>query len=210
MIRFDQVHKRYANGREALAGVSFAIDDGEMAFLTGPSGAGKSSILMLLALIERPTRGQVFIGHQNTAGAADVQAVQIDTQWVARLAAILDILHRIILLTAALLGLGIVLVVGNTIRLDILNRRGEIEVLKLVGATDGFARRPFLYAGVWYGIGAAGGSSRRAIWQRVPFERLQFWHGHRRLGLFCWAWLARLLGCGEPTHQRYRTHLNFI
>ena len=88
MIRFDQVHKRYANGREALAGVSFALDDGEMAFLTGPSGAGKSSILMLLALIERPTRGQVFIGHQNTAGAADVQAVQIDTQWVARLAAI--------------------------------------------------------------------------------------------------------------------------
>ncbi len=68
MIRFDQVHKRYANGREALAGVSFAIDDGEMAFLTGPSGAGKSSILKLIALIERPTRGQVFVGHQNTAG----------------------------------------------------------------------------------------------------------------------------------------------
>ncbi|MGA2840924.1 MAG: cell division ATP-binding protein FtsE [Steroidobacteraceae bacterium] len=68
MIRFDQVHKRYANGREALAGVSFTIDDGEMAFLTGPSGAGKSSILKLIALIERPTRGQVFIGHQNTAG----------------------------------------------------------------------------------------------------------------------------------------------
>ena len=45
MIRFDQVHKRYANGREALAGVSFQIDQGELAFLTGHSGAGKSSIL---------------------------------------------------------------------------------------------------------------------------------------------------------------------
>lgn len=67
MIRFDQVHKRYANGREALAGVSFRIDDGEMTFLTGHSGAGKSSILKLIALIERPTRGQVFIGNQNTA-----------------------------------------------------------------------------------------------------------------------------------------------
>src|SRR5271154_1009403 len=67
MIRFDQVHKRYANGREALAGVSFHIDDGEMAFLTGHSGAGKSSILKLIALIERPTRGQVFIDNQNTA-----------------------------------------------------------------------------------------------------------------------------------------------
>ncbi len=67
MIRFDQVYKRYANGREALAGVSFAIADGEMAFLTGHSGAGKSSILKLIALIERPTRGQVFIADQNTA-----------------------------------------------------------------------------------------------------------------------------------------------
>jgi cell division transport system ATP-binding protein len=68
VIHFDQVHKRYANGREALAGVSFKIEDGEMAFLTGHSGAGKSSILKLIALIERPTRGQVLINKQNTAG----------------------------------------------------------------------------------------------------------------------------------------------
>ncbi|MDP8984076.1 MAG: cell division ATP-binding protein FtsE [Pseudomonadota bacterium] len=66
MIRFDQVHKRYANGREALSGVSFVIEEGQMAFLTGHSGAGKSSILKMIALIERPTRGQVFVGHQNT------------------------------------------------------------------------------------------------------------------------------------------------
>jgi cell division transport system ATP-binding protein len=68
MIRFDQVYKRYANGREALAGLSFEIEQGEMAFLTGHSGAGKSSILKLIALIERPTRGQVIINRQNTAG----------------------------------------------------------------------------------------------------------------------------------------------
>jgi cell division transport system ATP-binding protein len=68
MIRFDQVHKRYANGREALAGVSFQIEEGELAFLTGHSGAGKSSILKLIALIERPSRGQVFVNKQNTAG----------------------------------------------------------------------------------------------------------------------------------------------
>jgi cell division transport system ATP-binding protein len=67
MIRFDQVHKRYPNGREALAGISFNIEPGELAFLTGHSGAGKSSILKLIALIERPTRGQVFINNQNTA-----------------------------------------------------------------------------------------------------------------------------------------------
>jgi cell division transport system ATP-binding protein len=67
MIRFDQVHKRYPNGRDALAGVSFDIEAGELAFLTGHSGAGKSSILKLIALIERPTRGQVLINNRNTA-----------------------------------------------------------------------------------------------------------------------------------------------
>ena len=67
MIRFDQVYKRYPNGRDALAGVSFNIEAGELAFLTGHSGAGKSSILKLIALIERPTRGQVFINDQTTA-----------------------------------------------------------------------------------------------------------------------------------------------
>lgn len=83
----------------------------------------------------------------------DVQTVQIDTDWVKRLHAILDLLRRVVLLAGVLLGLGIVLVVSNTIRLDILNRRVEIEVMKLVGASDGFARRPFLYSGVWYGLG---------------------------------------------------------
>jgi cell division transport system permease protein len=87
------------------------------------------------------------------AALPDVQTVQIDSEWVERLTAMLAILRRIIWLTGALLGAGVVLVVGNTIRLDILNRRAEIEVMKLVGATDGFARRPFLYSGVWYGLG---------------------------------------------------------
>ena len=90
---------------------------------------------------------------QAIATIADVQAVQIDTEWVKRLHAMLDILRRVVLLTAVLLGAGVVLIVGNTIRLDILNRRQEIEVMKLVGASDGFARRPFLYSGIWYGLG---------------------------------------------------------
>ena len=67
MIRFEQVHKRYSGGRPALAGLSFEIGTGEMAFLTGPSGAGKSTILRLVALIERPTRGQVWVGGQETS-----------------------------------------------------------------------------------------------------------------------------------------------
>jgi cell division transport system permease protein len=87
------------------------------------------------------------------AAMPDVHAVQLDTDWVKRLHAMLDILRRVVLLTACLLGAGVVLIVGNTIRLDILNRRAEIEVMKLVGASDRFARRPFLYSGIWYGLG---------------------------------------------------------
>src|SRR6202049_2964741 len=68
MIRSDKVYKRYANGREALSGVSFHIESGALTFLTGHSGAGKSSILKLIALIERPTRGQVIVNSQNTSG----------------------------------------------------------------------------------------------------------------------------------------------
>ena len=67
MIRFEQVHKRYASGRQALGGLSFDVAAGEMVFLTGPSGAGKSTILKLIALIERPSRGQVTVAAQSTA-----------------------------------------------------------------------------------------------------------------------------------------------
>jgi len=67
MIRFENVHKRYPSGREALSGVTFTLEKGEMAFLTGPSGAGKSTLLKLIALIERPTRGTVLVNNQNTA-----------------------------------------------------------------------------------------------------------------------------------------------
>jgi cell division transport system permease protein len=87
------------------------------------------------------------------AAMGEVQTVQIDTEWVKRLHAMLDLLRRVVLLTGGLLGIGIVLIVSNTIRLDILNRRAEIEVMKLVGASDGFTRRPFLYTGIWYGLG---------------------------------------------------------
>jgi cell division transport system ATP-binding protein len=67
MISFERVHKRYPNGREALTNVSFSLAAGEMAFLTGHSGAGKSTILRLVALIDRPTRGQVIVNRANTA-----------------------------------------------------------------------------------------------------------------------------------------------
>jgi cell division transport system ATP-binding protein len=67
MIVFDRVAKRYPNGREALAGVSLRVNPGEMVFLTGKSGAGKSSVLKLIALLERPTRGTVLVNGRNTS-----------------------------------------------------------------------------------------------------------------------------------------------
>ena len=66
MITFDHVSKRYPNGREALTNVTFNVDRGEMVFLTGRSGAGKSTVLKLIALLERPTRGIVLVNGKNT------------------------------------------------------------------------------------------------------------------------------------------------
>ena len=83
---------------------------------------------------------------------AAIEYVQIDTAWVERLNAILDFLRRIVVVATIILVIGAVIIVGNTIRLDIQNRRDEIEVLKLLGASDGFVRRPFLYVGLWYGL----------------------------------------------------------
>lgn len=87
--------------------------------------------------------------------APSVDVVQLDSAWVNRLNAILAGLERVLMLTAGVLALGVLVIVGNTIRLDIQNRRDEIEVTKLVGGSDAFVRRPFLYSGVWYGLGGA-------------------------------------------------------
>jgi cell division transport system ATP-binding protein len=67
MIQFGQVFKRYPNGYDALKNINFTLDNGEMAFLTGHSGAGKSTLLKLIALIERPSRGQALVNHKNLA-----------------------------------------------------------------------------------------------------------------------------------------------
>ena len=81
----------------------------------------------------------------------ETEFAQLDLQWVQRLTAMLDIARRGVLVISSLLALAVLLVIGNTIRLEIQNRHDEIVVTKLIGATNAFVRRPFLYSGIWYG-----------------------------------------------------------
>lgn len=83
---------------------------------------------------------------------AEVDLVQYDAAWRRRLGAILGLSQRSALVLAGLLALATLLVVGNTVRLDIQSRAEEIAVMQLIGASAGFVRRPFLYTGIWYGL----------------------------------------------------------
>ena len=109
-------------------------------------------------LVVSPARGITSAGQLGPVVAAAeaspaVDFVQLDTQWLQRLFAFVDIAQRAIVVIAVLLGVAVAFTVGNTIRLDIQNRRQEIEVTKLIGGSDAFIRRPFLYTGFWYGVG---------------------------------------------------------
>ena len=108
-------------------------------------------------LVVRPgassTAQSMILLNEELSNLPETEFVQSDTDWVKRFHAILDILERATAIGAALLGAAILVIIGNTIRLDIQNRREEIEVTKLIGASNAFVRRPFLYTGFWYGLG---------------------------------------------------------
>jgi len=98
------------------------------------------------------TREQAELLLKALAALPEVEVAKLDQRWLERLYAILEIVRRGVFVFSVLLGFAVVVVIGNTIRLDIEARREEIVVLKLLGASDGFVRRPFLYAGLWYGV----------------------------------------------------------
>lgn len=77
---------------------------------------------------------------------------KLDIDWLARLNAIVSMLEEAVITVALLLMISVVLIIGNTIRLSIISRKEEIEVMKLVGATESFIQRPFVYTGIWYGL----------------------------------------------------------
>lgn len=98
----------------------------------------------------RPAQMEILLARVKSLAPVDL--AQLDMDWVRRLNGIIELGKRGVLLLAGLLAMAILLVVGNTIRLTILNRRDEIVVTKLIGATNAFIRRPFLYTGLWYGL----------------------------------------------------------
>lgn len=107
-------------------------------------------------LVVRPSPGNtsasMLLLKEELENLPETEFVQVDTEWVQRFHAILDIVRQAVAIGAALLGIAIVVIIGNTIRLDIENRRDEIEVTKLIGASNAFVRRPFLWTGFWYGL----------------------------------------------------------
>ena len=108
------------------------------ALIISPTGGSTSDVSELAMALE---------------GMEETALVQLDTAWVKRLRSILELALRVVDIVTVLLGFGVIIVIGNTIRLEINNRQDEIEVIKLVGGSNGYVRRPFLYSGFWYGFG---------------------------------------------------------
>ena len=154
-----------ARGRHDVAAVTVIPADQGLADFRRYSGFGDA----LTALKENPLPHVLHVRPRaETSSAAaleslrryfsawpEVDVVQADAQWVMRFNAILEVLRRLLGIAAALLSVGVLAVVGNTIRLEIAARRPEIEVTKLVGGSNAFVRRPFLYTGALYGLGGA-------------------------------------------------------
>lgn len=103
----------------------------------------------------RAPKAQIDALLKDLAALPEVEQAKLDRQWLERLYAIVDIVKRAVVMIAGLLALTVLVVIGNTVRLDIEGRREEIAVLKLIGASHAFIRRPFLYSGLWYGLAGA-------------------------------------------------------
>lgn len=149
-------------GMPGVADAEYISRDQALNEFQQQSGLGEA----LKELPENPLPGVVLVTPQEVDKAAlealctrlaelpKVQQAQLDLVWVERLAAILKLGDRFVFGLTVLLVVALLLVIGNTIRLHIENRRTEIEVIKLVGGTDSYVRRPFLYMGALYGFGA--------------------------------------------------------
>ena len=133
--------------------------------------------LLVVTLRDRRSDHAALVAlRDRVAAQTEVHSVHLDLMWIDRLAAIIETLRRIVQVLFAMLGLGILLIVGNTIRLAIESQREEIGIIRLFGATDAFIRRPFLYMGLWYGLTAGGAACALVVaatrLAAEPVERL--------------------------------------
>ena len=139
------------------------------------------NVLHIRPTVEAASPAEVDALKRYLAAWPEVDTVQVDAAWVQRLDAILDVLRHILLAAAALLGLGVLAMIGNTVRLEIQNRRSEIEVVKLVGGSNAFVRRPFLYTGILYGVTGGliswGLIAAAVLWLREPVATLARLYG---------------------------------
>ena len=109
--------------------------------------------LLLVAPADQLVDGQVQQLRAELESYPEVAEAVLDMAWLQRLNTLMELSRRLVLALALVLVLGVVLILGNTIRLAIENRREEIVIVKLVGGSNAFVRRPFLYTGLWYGVG---------------------------------------------------------
>lgn len=137
----DQALKEFS-ASTGLSDVIFGLGDNPL--------PGVISVVPRLANQDAVTLEQL---QQKLQSQRHVDSVQLDLMWVKRLYQFMELGQRLVWALAALLGLAVLLIIGNTIRLSIESRRDEIRVVKLVGGTDAFVRRPFLYTGLWFGFG---------------------------------------------------------
>lgn len=144
--------------RGDIAAVTLRTPEEGLATLRERSGLGDAIDALdgnpLPSLLMVTAKGDDLLLAASLQNLPEAELVQHDALWRQRLDGWLRFGGRVAWVLAALLGLGALLVVGNTVRLDIQSRREEIGVLQLLGATDGFIRRPFLYLGAWYGLAA--------------------------------------------------------
>ncbi len=110
------------------------------------------SIVIIFPKIDALTEGKDRQIIDFIVSQPEVEVAQYDQQWVKRLYGIIEIIQRFVIIFSAFIGVGVLLIIGNTIRMAIYYHRSEIEITKLFGATDHFIRRPFLYSGFWYGL----------------------------------------------------------
>jgi cell division transport system permease protein len=148
--------KRSEVARAAYTSRDQALKDFRARTDLGPvlDALGANPLPASITLTPHPQQDAADLGRfaQELRGRKDVEQVLLDDAWTQRLSAALAVATRLAQLLAVALARAAVLALGNTVRLDIEARRDEIAVMKLLGAPPGFIRRPFLYAGFWYGI----------------------------------------------------------